>query len=114
MLSNLKHRIRIGDTTTVFWAERSTNGLEEDLLGALFFPDTEENEKEGGSDNRIVRDPQTIQLLKDIFSRIRSGRPVLEELAIVDPNVNFYILGLAPNASRLSSGTGTLTNMVTF
>ncbi|NLX90935.1 MAG: type I-C CRISPR-associated protein Cas8c/Csd1 [Firmicutes bacterium] len=105
MLSNLKHRIRIGDTTTVFWAERSTNGLEEDLLGALFFPENaenEENEKEGGSDNRIVRDPQTIQLLKDIFSRIRSGRPVLEELAIVDPNVNFYILGLAPNASRLS------------
>ena len=36
LLRNEKHRIGIGGTTTVFWAERSTNGLEEDLLGALF------------------------------------------------------------------------------
>jgi len=37
LISKEKHRVRIGDTTTVFWAERSNNGLEEDLLGALFF-----------------------------------------------------------------------------
>jgi CRISPR-associated protein Csd1 len=108
MLSNRKQRIRIGDTTTIFWAERSSGGLEEDLLGALFFPageetgQNEEADKEDGKDSRIVRDPQTIQLMRDIFSRIRSGKPIDEELTGVDPNVNFYILGLAPNASRLS------------
>lgn len=102
MLSNLKQRIRIGDTTMVFWAERSTNGMEEDLLGALFFPINEATDKEDGSENRIVRDPQTVQLIRDIFSRIRTGRPVNEGLTGIDPYVNFYILGLAPNASRLS------------
>lgn len=101
MLSERKHRIRFGDTTMVFWAERST-GLEEDLLGALFFPVNEEDEKKDEDASRVVRDPQTVQLLRDIFSRIRAGKPVSENLTGVDPGVNFYILGLAPNASRLA------------
>ena len=101
LLSDRKHRIRIGDTTMVFWAERST-GLEEDLLGALFFPVDEEAGKKDEYATQIVRDPQTVQLLRDIFSRIRAGKPVSENLTGVDPEGTFYILGLAPNASRLA------------
>lgn len=102
LLSSEKHRIRIGDTTTVFWAERSAGGLEEDLLGALFYPVREDSKKESDDQRQVTRDPQTVQLLNDIFTKIRAGEPVSEGLAGVDPNVNFYILGLAPNASRLS------------
>lgn len=101
LLSDRKHRIRIGDTTMVFWAERST-GLEEDLLSALFFPTDEEAEKKHENATQIVRDPQTVQLLRDIFSRIRAGKPVTENLTGVDSEGTFYILGLAPNASRLA------------
>lgn len=106
LLSSGKHRVRIGDTTTVFWAERSTNGLEEDLLGALFFPVQEENgegeKKEGKPFRQVVRDPQTVKLLHDILHRVKAGKPVSQGLTGVDLKSNFYILGLAPNASRLA------------
>lgn len=106
LLSNQKHRIRIGDTTTVFWAERSTNGLEEDLLGALFYPAPEDDgqgeKKEDVSAFRVARDPQTVKLLHDIFVRIKAGQPVSQGLKGIDPATNFFILGLAPNNSRLA------------
>ena len=106
LLSSEKHRIRIGDTTTVFWAESSTHGLEEDLLGALFFPVLDDNgeseKKEGDTFRRIVRDPQTVKLLHDIFARVKAGKPVSQDLKGIDPYTNFFILGLAPNASRLA------------
>lgn len=104
LLNSGKHRVRIGDTTTVFWAERSTNGLEEDLLGALFFPVQEDNgeKKENENGYRLVRDPQTVKLLHDIFRKVKAGEPVSQGLIGIDLNTNFYILGLAPNASRLA------------
>jgi len=102
LISSEKHRMRIGDTTTVFWAERSTDGLEEDLLGALFYPASEDDKKGEDEPGQVTRDPQTVKLVHDIFNKIRKGELVSKELTGVDPDVKFYILGLAPNASRLS------------
>lgn len=106
LLGSQKHRIKIGDTTTVFWAEHSTNGLEEDLLGALFFPVPENSnqgkKKAGNSSLQVARDPQTERLLHDIFARVKAGLPVSEDLEGVNPDTNFFILGLAPNAGRLA------------
>lgn len=106
LLSSDKHRIRIGDSTTVFWAECSTGGLEENLLAALFFPVSEDSggneKKEGDSSRRTVRDPQTVKLLHDIFIRVRAGEPVGKNLQGIDQDTNFFILGLSPNASRLA------------
>lgn len=104
LLRNEKHRVRVGDTTTVFWAERSTGGLEEDLLGALFFPVQEDSgeKKENENSYQMVRDPQTVKLLHDIFQRVRAGQSVSRNLKGVNLNTNFFILGLAPNASRLA------------
>ncbi len=99
LLDNPRHHIRIGDTTIVFWAESSSNGLEEDLLGALFAPEPEE--KSEGNDKQ-QRDTQTEALLKDIFKRIKHGSQIKGELSGINDETNFYILGLAPNASRLS------------
>lgn len=104
LLRNEKHRIGIGGTTTVFWAECSTNGLEEDLLGALFnlVLDVESSEEETTASPQIVRDPQTVKLLHDIFLRIKEGVSVKGNLAGINENTNFFVLGLAPNASRLA------------
>jgi len=111
LLNSRRHRIGIGDTTTIFWAERSTKGREEDLLQALFFPNLEEYSENGnGKDNKttksedakIVRDPQTNQMLNDVLMRVKAGKPVTEGLIGVDPETNFYILGVAPNAARLA------------
>ena len=102
LLSSEKHRMKIGDTTTVFWAERSRGGLEEDLLGALFYPTSEDDIKAEDEPRQVTRDPQTVKLVHDIFHKVRKGELVNKELTGVDLDVKFYILGLAPNASRLS------------
>ncbi|MCF8011166.1 MAG: type I-C CRISPR-associated protein Cas8c/Csd1 [Clostridiales bacterium] len=106
LLGSSKHRIKVGDTTTVFWAESSVNGLEEDLLGALLYPvpeDSDKNRKKEKDDsNHTVREPQTVKLLHDIFNTIKVGKPINTDLEGINENVNFYILGLAPNDSRLA------------
>lgn len=85
------HRVQIGDASTVFWADASNASVAveaESLFAAFVDPKTEDAaaKKEIG-----------IQL-----ERIRKG----EQLADIEPElaggVRFHILGLAPNAARLS------------
>ncbi|MBK8908509.1 MAG: type I-C CRISPR-associated protein Cas8c/Csd1 [Rhodospirillales bacterium] len=86
-------RLQIGDASTVFWAEASgTDGDEvamasEDLFAMLTEPPT---------------DAEEAAKIRPILEKIEKGRP-LEE---IDPNLHrdtrFFVLGLAPNAARLS------------
>lgn len=108
LLRSDRHRLRIGDATTVFWAERAA-ALEEDMLAELIDPTgparggTAANGSaaaESPGENR--RDPQATRLVRDILTRVRDGQPVLAGATQVDPDVRFYILGLSPNVSRLS------------
>ena len=75
----------IGDTTVVCWAEGAEDVYRDFGMAALFG-----GEKEGLSDND----------LRAALKRLADGLPC-EDLGI-DPNRPFYILGLAPNAARLS------------
>ena len=75
----------IGDTTVVCWAEGAEEVYQDFGMAALFG-----GEKEGLSDND----------LRAALKRLADGLPC-EDLGI-DPNRPFYILGLAPNAARLS------------
>ena len=75
-----RQKIQIGDATTVFWTERDT--LIEGMFGVIF------NNAE--SDNKQVR---------DFLEAIRKGKAADN---LDDPEIKFFILGLAPNASRLS------------
>lgn len=75
----------IGDTTVVCWAEGAEEVYQDFGVAALFG-----GEKEGLSDND----------LRAALKRLADGLPC-EDLGI-DPNRPFYILGLAPNAARLS------------
>ena len=92
LLSNPKNRLRIGDTTTVFWAERE---LEESLIAAFFDPPEEPKEQEG-----IQIDYESIRKIRDILMQMREGKKPVN--ADIDEKTRFCILGLAPNAARIS------------
>lgn len=86
-----RQRIRIGDTTTVFWAETSGDEARgraaEDLFSMLSDPPTDEQEAAEVSDK---------------LSAVAQGRPLAEIDPEVDEDTRFFVLGLAPNAARLS------------
>lgn len=87
------NRLQVGDTTTVFWADASGTGGEAaagaaDEWAAQFFdPPTEKGEAAN---------------VKAQLEAVAQGRPASELNAKLDPGTRFYILGLAPNAARLS------------
>lgn len=95
-----KHRLQIGDASTVFWADcedAEAALLAEELFPALFNPTTEEE----------ARSEDVGILLK----RLKKGDVEMEdELALkagtlaskVEMGVGFHVLGLAPNAARIS------------
>ena len=85
-----KNRIHIGDASTVFWADASdapTAEVAESTFGAMFsgIDDATEAGKVG-----------------DILKRIRNGQPLKEFAPELAEGVRFHVLGLAPNAARLS------------
>jgi len=85
-------RIQIADATTVFWAEAAA-GKEparaaEDLFSLLIAdPPTDASEEVAVADK---------------LRAIEGGRPLDEVAPEVREDTRFYILGLAPNAARLS------------
>lgn len=81
LLADQNNRQVIGDTTVVYWAE-SSNQTYQILFNATISPQ---------------EDTQT--LLHAIFEKIGQGLPIAPD---VRPETPFYILGLAPNAARLS------------
>ncbi|WP_334194000.1 type I-C CRISPR-associated protein Cas8c/Csd1 [Pararhodobacter sp.] len=83
------HRIQIGDTSTVFWADAPPELAEdaESLLAAFFDPGAE--------------DKMAASAIKDKLDAIRSGTR-LTKVAPELEGVPFHVLGLSPNAARLS------------
>lgn len=78
--SDSRQKIQIGDATTVFWTERDSKI--EGIFGVLFDPSE--------NDTKPIR---------DFLEAVRKGK--MSEFS-EDPDIRFYILGLSPNASRLS------------
>lgn len=101
LLKDNRHRLRIGDATVVFWAEKPAE-LEEDLLAELLNISRAEDAGVEEGNGKLKADPRTAKIVRDILKRAREGRPVFAGLDDIDPNTTFYILGLSPNNSRLS------------
>lgn len=83
------HRIQIGDASTVFWADASDAAAAndaEDIFAALLGVDENVEAKKVGA----------------ILDAIRQGRPIAELKPELPQGVRFYVLGLSPNAARLS------------
>jgi CRISPR-associated protein Csd1 len=84
------HRVQIGDSSTVFWADAADSNAAakaEDIFAGLIGLDDEKIANRG---------------VKDTLQKIRAGRGAREIVAELPKGVRFYILGLAPNVSRLS------------
>lgn len=79
---------RIGDTTIVCWAENAAPAYSNAML--MFFC--------GGAEARGVSESDLAAALK----ALSQGRPVSFLDDKLDPNQNFYVLGISPNAARLS------------
>jgi len=91
---------RIGDVTQVFWAETHAP-LEEDLIACFMEPSNDPEEADPANEQPESRDDAaTVQLMRDALRRLQRGQP-LEELHL-NENVRMHLLGLAPNAARLS------------
>lgn len=103
LLNSAKHRIRIGDTTAVFWAEKSTHGIEESIFTELFDP-IEDDEAEGDEKEKKGRksDPLAAKKVKQLLERLKNGQSISDASLGFNAETSFYILGLSPNAARLS------------
>jgi CRISPR-associated protein Csd1 len=83
------HRLRLGDATTVFWADASADlaGEAEALFTAFADP--------------AKADANAVKEIADKLVQIRAGK----DLRTIEPElagVSFHVLGLAPNIARLS------------
>ena len=86
LLADREHRQTIGDTTVVCWAEHGGSAYQSALFAAT-----------GAADAVSETD------LWDMLDRIAHGRSADWDGSRLDPNEHFYVLGLAPNAARLSA-----------
>jgi CRISPR-associated protein Csd1 len=92
--ANNRQRLQIGDTTVVFWAQAADQACAEgaESFLATFFGDEKES------------DEQATETLHDALEQVSQMRP-LRELSRhlhLDDDTRIFVLGLAPNASRLS------------
>jgi CRISPR-associated protein Csd1 len=83
--------VSIGDASTVFWAtaaDATKAAKAEQLFGFMM--------------NMPSDDGQQTAQIKPILEKIAQGKPLAEIAPDLDAGTRFYVLGLAPNASRLS------------
>ena len=86
LLAEREYVGRIGDTTVLFWASGGQRAYQSFSVASLF----------GAPSTYSVSDLQKMAL------DLCQGRSVLFDETQLDPNTTFYILGLSPNAARLS------------
>jgi CRISPR-associated protein Csd1 len=82
LLADGRRRVQVGDATTVFWSERP-NPVE-DITGCMI-----------GS----VEDEDSVRRVEAFLSSLRQG---IGSSTIEEAETRFFVLGLAPNAGRLS------------
>ena len=83
LLADREHIFRVGDATVVYWARSGERGYQD--VFQMFFSDFYDETD-----------------LRKLVGTLFQGDPVVYDEAKLDPNMDFYILGLSPNAARLS------------
>jgi len=96
-----RHRIKIADTTVVFWADASKLGEESASQAEGFF-----SEWIGASrrenDEKLEGDAVEAARIRDSLEAVAKGRPSKNISPELTKGVRFHVLGLAPNAARIS------------
>lgn len=90
------HRIQIGDASTVFWADatEADKARQAESIFAEFF--------EGPPPDTRIDEKAQAALVETKLVQIRDGVPLSKVAPELADGVRFHVLGLAPNAARLS------------
>jgi CRISPR-associated protein Csd1 len=99
MLSDINHRMTLGDSTIIFWAESVNSKYYQDVFSLTSNPD-ELTSIETGEQN-YIRDESAVKEVKSIFSKISNGSKVNQDFSVSD-ETKFFVLALSPNAARIS------------
>lgn len=92
LLSDRQRKLQLGDATTVFWAEKLDQSYTDLFMCMLNNPDEIGEEA-------INEDRKTVETVKSV---LKDGSQGIYNDAGLDLETTFYILGLSPNAGRLS------------
>ena len=79
-----RHRVQVGDASTVFWAD-SPSRFDSEFTLADFFGESKDDPDRG------------VRAVQALFDSLKSG-----QLPVGERDVEFFVLGLAPNAARIS------------
>ncbi|MCC2097365.1 MAG: type I-C CRISPR-associated protein Cas8c/Csd1, partial [Hyphomicrobiales bacterium] len=105
------HRVQIGDASTVFWADAedaAAAAIAENMCSIMFNGDEVGADEDSGDSDEDARAEETAlntASTKDVLAkldRIRKGEPLAQVEPKLAHGVRFHVLGLAPNAARLS------------
>ena len=80
-----RNRVQVGDSSTVFWADGESK-FDGEFTLADFFGEPKPDRPDRGRD-----------AVKALYQALRSG-----QLPVGEASTRFYVLGLAPNAARIS------------
>lgn len=86
LLADRERVCHIGDATVVFWAKSGETDYSDFFMDSLF-------------DQERKYEPEELQAMMASLSK---GEAVTYDQNQLDPNMQFYVLGLSPNAARLS------------
>ena len=86
LLADREHVQRVGDTTIVCWAAGGETAYQQVAMDALFAMDAPVSESD----------------VRNAVDKLVHGQSVEWQNVTLDPQRHFYVLGLAPNAARLS------------
>lgn len=93
LLGSSRHKILLDDMTVVFWAMEASEKYEDRIM-AMFYGQSEGMDAE-----------ETEGMLKTLLESGRKGKMTeerLQSLDMIQSDVDFYMLGLKPNSSRLA------------
>ena len=79
-----RNRVQVGDASTVFWADGPTR-FDGEFTLADFFGETKDNPDQG------------VRAVQALYDALKAGA-----LPVDEGKVRFHVLGLAPNAARIS------------
>lgn len=99
LLSEPRTHRQIAGTTLVFWANKSSE-IPSQIIDSAFasIKEVQEKNPEDGKQKIELRQTDLLAAMK----KLQKGEDVSFENELISPKTPFYILGLSPNAARLS------------
>lgn len=89
LLADRAHREILDEMTLIYWADSADDDIQSGFFSKAFF-------------NKSMDKTEVDEMLNSAFKQFVQGKTISEVLPDIDENVSFYILGMTPNASRVS------------